>query len=60
VPIYHNEQIEDVYWTFSYSPAKDDFGDIVGALVTCSETSQEVILKRKLEHSECKIWLIIQ
>lgn len=60
VPIYRNGKIEDVYWTFSYSPAKDDFGNIAGVLVTCSETTHEVILKRELEASERKLRLIIQ
>ncbi|WP_339751244.1 PAS domain S-box protein [Algoriphagus aquimarinus] len=60
VPIYRNGKIEDVYWTFSYSPARDDDDNIAGVLVTCAETTQEVLLKRKLERSERKLRLIIQ
>ncbi|REG85444.1 PAS domain S-box protein [Algoriphagus antarcticus] len=60
VPIYRNGHIEDVYWTFSYSPTKDDFGNIAGVLVTCAETTREVLLKRNLETSERKLRLIIQ
>ena len=60
VPIYRNGKIEDVYWTFSYSPARDDNDHIQGVLVTCSETTQEVLLKSKLESSERKLRLIIQ
>ena len=60
VPIFRNGQLEDVYWTFSYSPARDDEGKIAGVLVTCAETTQELLLKSKLERSELKLRLIIQ
>ncbi|PZX56674.1 PAS domain-containing protein [Algoriphagus chordae] len=60
VPIHRNGKIEDVYWTFSYSPARNDDGTIAGVLVTCAETTQEVLLKRKLESSERNLRLIIQ
>src|SRR6478735_6740291 len=35
VPIYRNGKIEDVYWTFSYSPVPDN-GKVAGVLVTCT------------------------
>jgi PAS domain S-box-containing protein len=40
VPIYRNGKLEDVYWTYSYSPVRDPDGTIRGTLVTCSETTQ--------------------
>lgn len=40
VPILRNGRIEDVYWT--YSPAKDGSGQVVGILVTCLETTEKV------------------
>lgn len=43
LPIYRNGQLEDVYWTFSYSPAYGDDGQINGVFVTCSETTANVI-----------------
>lgn len=42
VPIYRNGKIEDVYWTFSYSPVRDEEGNITGVLVVCNETSPRV------------------
>ncbi len=42
LPIYRNGQIEDVYWTFSYSPAYDETGNPAGVFVTCTETTQKV------------------
>lgn len=40
VPIYRDGKLQDVYWTYSYSPVRDPGGRICGTLVTCSETTQ--------------------
>ncbi|MEO5942453.1 MAG: PAS domain-containing protein, partial [Ferruginibacter sp.] len=42
IPIYRNGHIEDVYWTFSYSPILNESGKPEGVLVTCSETTAKV------------------
>lgn len=42
IPIYRNGQMEDVYWTFSYSPVRDESGQIAGVLVVCQETTRQV------------------
>ncbi len=55
IPIFRNGKIEDVYWTFSYSPVNDDSGKIGGVLVTCTETTDKVITKLKLEESERRL-----
>jgi len=55
IPMFRNGQIEDVYWTFSYSPVNDDSDKIGGVLVTCSETTDKVITKFKLEESERRL-----
>lgn len=52
IPIYRNGQIEDVYWTFSYSPVYDDNNTVAGVLVTCTETTEKVINVKKLEESK--------
>lgn len=51
VPIYRNGQLEDVYWTFSYSPVNNDDGKITGVLVVCTETTDKVNIRRTLEES---------
>src|SRR6478736_6467765 len=43
IPIYRNGKIEDVYWTFSYSPVNDESGEVSGVLVTCNETTEKVM-----------------
>lgn len=52
IPIYRNGTLEDVYWTFSYSPVQDDNGKIAGVLVICQETTEHV---RIMHHMEQKI-----
>jgi PAS domain S-box-containing protein len=59
VPIYRNGKVEDVYWTFSYSPVNDESGKIAGVLVTCNETTDKVITKRRIEESERNLRSII-
>ena len=45
VPIYRNGKLEDVYWTYGYSPVRSSTGEICGTLVVCTETT-EIILAR--------------
>ena len=54
VPIYRNGQLEDVYWTFSYSPAYDDDGLIAGVLVVCTETTSAVQSRQQLQRSQLR------
>ncbi|GAA3768383.1 hypothetical protein GCM10022423_21870 [Flavobacterium ginsengiterrae] len=51
LPIYRNGKMEDVYWTFSYSPVKNDDGNIEGVLVICTETTDKVNIRKNLEES---------
>ena len=43
IPFYRNGKMEDVYWTYSYSPVKDETGKPSGVFVTCTETTANVI-----------------
>ena len=52
IPIYRNNQLEDVYWTFSYSPVNDESGKAAGVFVTCSETTEKVVGLKHIEESE--------
>ena len=42
VPIHRNGALENVYWTYGYSPVYDDAGAIYGTLVVCTETTRRV------------------
>ncbi|KRD12361.1 hypothetical protein ASE21_00110 [Flavobacterium sp. Root901] len=52
LPIYRNGELEDVYWTFSYSPVRDDERRIKGVLVVCNETTETVNYNRKLKENK--------
>ncbi|WP_460973482.1 PAS domain-containing sensor histidine kinase [Spirosoma migulaei] len=52
IPIYRNGQLEDVYWTFSYSPVKDESGQPTGVLVTCTETTEKIVSVQHLQESK--------
>ena len=51
LPIYRNGRIEDVYWTFSYSPVNDESGKPTGVLVICNETTEKIKVVKELENS---------
>ncbi len=52
VPILREGQLEDVYWTYSYSPVRDSQGTICGTLVTCTETTGRVLAEQELKSSQ--------
>src|SRR6478609_10760216 len=55
IPIYRNGKIEDVYWTFSYSPVNDESGKVSGVSVTCHETTEKVMARMQLEDKELQL-----
>jgi PAS domain S-box-containing protein len=50
VPITRHGRLDDVYWTYSYSPIDDDAapGGIGGVLVVCTETTTQVQVAQQL------------
>jgi PAS domain S-box-containing protein len=60
VPIVRNGQMEDVYWTWSDSPVRDSEGNVVGVLVTCTETTDRVIADRELNRSRERLQLAVE
>src|SRR4051812_19456682 len=49
VPIFRNGRIEEVFWTYGYSPVFDESGSVGGTLVVCTETTSRVIAERRLK-----------
>ncbi len=47
VPIFRNGRIEEVYWTYGYSPITGDDGVVAGTLVVCTETTSRVVALRR-------------
>lgn len=52
IPIYRNNRLEDVYWTFSYSKVDDEPGKPGGVLVICSETTEQVNTLNQIAKAE--------
>jgi signal transduction histidine kinase len=49
VPIIRNGRLDDVYWTYGYSPVYTSTGKIGGTLVVCTETTATILAKRQLQ-----------
>lgn len=49
VPIYRDGKLEDVYWTYGYSPVRSSTGNICGTLVVCTETTDIVLARHQLQ-----------
>ena len=47
VPVFRNGKIEEVYWTYGYSPVLDDQGGVGGVLVVVNETTSQVVVARR-------------
>lgn len=52
IPIYRNGKIENVYWTYTYSPVEDEKSAIGGVLVICNETTDKVNLADRFKTNE--------
>jgi PAS domain S-box-containing protein len=48
VPIERDGRMEDAWWTYSYSPARDESGEVAGILVVCQETTSSVMAQSQL------------
>jgi signal transduction histidine kinase/ActR/RegA family two-component response regulator len=48
VPIARNGRVEEVYWTYGYSPVRDDDGRVGGTLVVVQEQTARVLAARRL------------
>ncbi len=47
VPIARNDRVEEVYWTYSYSPVFQEDRTVGGTLVVCAETTSRVLQTRR-------------
>jgi signal transduction histidine kinase len=47
VPIHRNGRLEDVYWTYGYSPVYTSSGEVGGTLVVCTETTNNILAEQQ-------------
>ena len=52
IPIFRNGTVEDVYWTFSFSPVTNESDEITGVFVTCTETTEKVIREKQQQEND--------
>jgi PAS domain S-box-containing protein len=60
IPIYRNNKLEDVYWTFSYSKVLDETGNPGGVLVICNETTEQVQSYNNIEIAKNELEFAIE
>jgi PAS domain S-box-containing protein len=60
IPIYRNNQLEDVYWTYSYSPVYNESDQRMGVFVTCYETTEKVKIFKETKVREEKLNFTIE
>lgn len=60
IPIYRNNKLEDVYWTFSYSGLKDETGKIAGVLVICNETTKQIQSYKAVQEAKTELEFAIE
>ncbi|MDC6351310.1 PAS domain S-box protein [Zeaxanthinibacter sp. PT1] len=52
IPFFRNGVVEDIYWTYSYSPVHNKNGEITAVLTVCNETTQVLEKQKNLRNSE--------
>jgi PAS domain S-box-containing protein len=60
LPFYRNGRIEEIYWTFSYSPVMDESNQPCGVFVTCTETTKQVHSIQKFMASDQRFQNLVQ
>lgn len=60
LPIYRNGQVEEGYWTYSFSPVHDESGNVGGVFVTCTETTEKVFNLKTLAESKDQLAFAIE
>ena len=51
VPIERDGELQDAWWTYSYSPVRDETGSVAGVLVVCQETTAHVVAETRLREA---------
>ena len=60
VPIYRDGEMKEAYWTFSFSPIKNENNQIAGVFLTLIETTDKVNNLKKLEESNDQLSFAIE
>ncbi|NCD71000.1 sensor histidine kinase [Mucilaginibacter agri] len=60
IPVYRDNKLEEVYWTFSYSGLTNEDGLIEGVLVTCAETTAQLQAYKEVNNAKNELEFAIE
>src|SRR5579871_4446032 len=60
VPIVRDGKLQDIRWTYNYSPIFGSRGDVLGVLVICQDITSEVSALQDLKESETRTSRVLQ
>ena len=60
VPIFRDGSVQDVYWSYSYSPLFGADGSVEGVLDVAFDTTEAVLAQKRLQESEARAVRILQ
>lgn len=60
VPIIRDGKLQDIRWTYNYSPIFGTDGDVLGVLVLCQDITREVAATQNLRDSEARTSRVLQ
>jgi PAS domain S-box-containing protein len=55
IPVVRNGQQVDAYWAYSYSPVRNETGQVTGVLVAFTETTHTVTIVKRYQEQEEKL-----
>jgi PAS domain S-box-containing protein len=60
VPIIRDGKLQDIRWTYSYSPIFGSGGAVLGVLVICQDITREANATQELRESEARVSRVLQ
>jgi PAS domain S-box-containing protein len=60
VPIIRDGRLQDIRWTYSYSPIFGSGGDVLGVLVICQDITLQINAAQDLRESEARATRVLQ
>jgi PAS domain S-box-containing protein len=60
VPIVRDGRLQDIRWTYNYSPIFSPEADVLGVLVICQDITREVTALQSLRESEARALRVLQ
>jgi PAS domain S-box-containing protein len=59
VPVLRDGRLQNIYWTYSYSPIYSPLSEIDGILIVCHDVTDEIVATQNLRESEERLRLAL-